>query len=378
MKYVLAVDLKIKDEVKRVTLSSGTLEGLLKYTSYCVDEGELIKFLPHDDDFSVRTYIEKHLNKKNDSNYSPFSIRKQANLNSRKVDVLYKKDLDVLLVNKADLLKLIRDNYSLSINDISSGNIPSKIDVFLKKIYDKFKSYNLIKAKDLLIEKKLDPDKEYDSRFEILKSKPYLSLAINNYCLEIFARSVIKDDKKKLEFAKMLKEDLNKKLLVLSNEEFKERMTKIDNKAFLNGCSLIQIRNNMRKNIKFVEEVNDVKDNKKRDIKPYIVTDKEIIKYNEKRNNSRNDCLSLELLEKIDDLERRLKTLYEERKIEENKLTRISFLETEKDIENKIKCINEEISNLKVKLASLKYDFDSLETGNYTYSDAGFIVDKRI
>lgn len=378
MKYVLAVDLKIKDEVKRVTLSSGTLEGLLKYTSYCVDEGELIKFLPHDDDFSVRTYIEKHLNKKNDSNYSPFSIRKQANLNSRKVDVLYKKDLDVLLVNKADLLKLIRDNYSLSINDISSGNIPSKIDVFLKKIYDKFKSYNLIKAKDLLIEKKLDPDKEYDSRFEILKSKPYLSLAINNYCLGIFARSVIKDDKKKLEFAKMLKEDLNKKLLVLSNEEFKERMTKIDNKAFLNGCSLIQIRNNMRKNIKFVEEVNDVKDNKKRDIKPYIVTDKEIIKYNEKRNNSRNDCLSLELLEKIDDLERRLKTLYEERKIEENKLTRISFLETEKDIENKIKCINEEISNLKVKLASLKYDFDSLETGNYTYSDAGFIVDKRI
>lgn len=378
MKYVLAVDLKIKDEVKRVTLSSGTLEGLLKYTTYCVDEGELIKFLPHDDDFSVRTYIEKHLNKKNDSNYSPFSIRKQANLNSRKVDVLYKKDLDVLLVNKADLLKLIRDNYSLSINDISSGNIPSKIDVFLKKIYDKFKSYNLIKAKDLLIEKKLDPDKEYDSRFEILKSKPYLSLAINNYCLEIFARSVIKDDKKKLEFAKMLKEDLNKKLLVLSNEEFKERMTKIDNKAFLNGCSLIQIRNNMRKNIKFVEEVNDVKDNKKRDIKPYIVTDKEIIKYNEKRNNNRNDCLSLELLEKIDDLERRLKTLYEERKIEENKLTRISFLETEKDIENKIKCINEEISNLKVKLASLKYDFDSLETGNYTYSDAGFIVDKRI
>lgn len=378
MKYVLAVDLKIKDEVKRVSLSSGTLEGLLKYTSYCVDEGELIKFLPHDDDFSVRTYIEKHLNKKNDSNYSPFSIRKQANLNSRKVDVLYKKDVDVLLVNKADLLKLIRDNYSLSINDISSGNIPSKIDVFLKKIYDKFKSYNLIKAKDLLIEKKLDPDKEYDSRFEILKSKPYLSLAINNYCLEIFARSVIKDDKKKLEFAKMLKEDLNKKLLVLSNEEFKERMTKIDNKAFLNGCSLIQIRNNMRKNIKFVEEVNDVKDNKKRDIKPYIVTDKEIIKYNEKRNNSRNDCLSLELLEKIDDLERRLKTLYEERKIEENKLTRISFLETEKDIENKIKCINEEISNLKVKLASLKYDFDSLETGNYTYSDAGFIVDKRI
>lgn len=378
MKYVLAVDLKIKDEVKRVSLSSGTLEGLLKYTSYCVDEGELIKFLPHDDDFSVRTYIEKHLNKKNDSNYSPFSIRKQANLNSRKVDVLYKKDVDVLLVNKADLLKLIRDNYSLSINDISSGNIPSKIDVFLKKIYDKFKSYNLIKAKDLLIEKKLDPDKEYDSRFEILKSKPYLSLAINNYCLEIFARSVIKDDKKKLEFAKMLKEDLNKKLLVLSNEEFKERMTKIDNKAFLNGCSLIQIRNNMRKNIKFVKEVNDVKDNKKRDIKPYIVTDKEIIKYNEKRNNSRNDCLSLELLEKIDDLERRLKTLYEERKIEENKLTRISFLETEKDIENKIKCINEEISNLKVKLASLKYDFDSLETGNYTYSDAGFIVDKRI
>lgn len=378
MKYVLAVDLKIKDEVKRVSLSSGTLEGLLKYTSYCVDEGELIKFLPHDDDFSVRTYIEKHLNKKNDSNYSPFSIRKQANLNSRKVDVLYKKDVDVLLVNKADLLKLIRDNYSLSINDISSGNIPSKIDVFLKKIYDKFKSYNLIKAKDLLIEKKLDPDKEYDSRFEILKSKPYLSLAINNYCLEIFARSVIKDDKKKLEFAKMLKEDLNKKLLVLSNEEFKERMTKIDNKAFLNGCSLIQIRNNMRKNIKFVEEVNYVKDNKKRDIKPYIVTDKEIIKYNEKRNNSRNDCLSLELLEKIDDLERRLKMLYEERKIEENKLTRISFLETEKDIENKIKCINEEISNLKVKLASLKYDFDSLETGNYTYSDAGFIVDKRI
>lgn len=378
MKYVLAVDLKIKDEVKRVSLSSGTLEGLLKYTSYCVDEGELIKFLPHDDDFSVRTYIEKHLNKKNDSNYSPFSIRKQANLNSRKVDVLYKKDLDVLLVNKADLLKLIRDNYSLSINDISSGNIPSKIDVFLKKIYDKFKSYNLIKAKDLLIEKKLDPDKEYDSRFEILKSKPYLSLAINNYCLEIFVCSVIKDDKKKIEFAKMLKEDLNKKLLVLSNEEFKERMTKINNKAFLNGCSLIQIRNNMRRNIKLVKEVNDVKDNKKSDIKPYIVTDKEIIKYNEKRNNSRNDCLSLELLEKIDDLERRLKMLYEERKIEENKLTRISFLETEKDIENKIKCINEEISNLKVKLASLKYDFDSLETGNYTYSDAGFIVDKRI
>ena len=250
--------------------------------------------------------------------------------------------------------------------------------MFLKKIYDKFKSYNLIKAKDLLIEKKLDPDKEYDSRFKILKSKPYLSLAINNYCLEIFVRSVIKDEKKKLEFAKMLKEDLNKKLLILSNEEFKERLNKIDNKAFLNGCYLIQIRNNMRRNIKFVKEANDVKDNKKSDIKPYIVTDKEIIKYNGKRNNSRNDCLSLELLEKIDDLERRLKMLYEERKIEENKLTRISFLETEKDIKNKINCINGEISNLKVKLASLKYDFDSLETGNYTYSDAGFIVDKRI
>ena len=158
MKYQLVVELKINNKVEKVSLSSGTLEGLLKYTAYCNNTCELIKFLPHDEDFSAREYIEKYLNKKNDKDYNPFSIRKKENINSRKIDILYKNDLDILLVNAVDLKNLIDENYSLSINDISSNNIPLKTDEFLEKIYNKFKNYSFVNAKNLLIEKNLDPD----------------------------------------------------------------------------------------------------------------------------------------------------------------------------------------------------------------------------
>lgn len=376
MKYQLVVELKINNKVEKVSLSSGTLEGLLKYTAYCNNTCELIKFLPHDEDFSAREYIEKYLNKKNDKDYNPFSIRKKENINSRKIDILYKNDLDILLVNAVDLKNLIDENYSLSINDISSNNIPLKTDEFLEKIYNKFKNYSFVNAKNLLIEKKLDPDKMYDSRYEILKKKPHLSLALDDNCKMAFVKFIMKDELRKIEFSKMLKEDLNRKLLILSSNEFNERYEKLCKKVQLNKCSSSRIRDNIRCNIKKV-----FKEEKKSPlkVKPYTITDDEILEYNKLREGNKK-CYEpdIELLERINDLKHNLNDLSKKREKEELKLNNISFLETKEDIENNIKNIDDEISDIKIRLISLEYDCYLLHQNDNTYSDAGFIIDKRI
>lgn len=376
MKYQLVVELKINNKVEKVSLSSGTLEGLLKYTAYCNNTCELIKFLPHDEDFSAREYIEKYLNKKNDKDYNPFSIRKKENINSRKIDILYKNDLDILLVNAVDLKNLIDENYSLSINDISSNNIPLKTDEFLEKIYNKFKNYSFVNAKNLLIEKNLDPDKMYDSRYEILKKKPHLSLALDDNCKMAFVKFIMKDELRKIEFSKMLKEDLNRKLLILSSNEFNERYEKLCKKAQLNKCSSNRIRDNIRCNIKtfFKEEKKSPLK-----VKPYTITDDEILKYNKLRKDNKKDYEpDIELLERINDLKHNLNDLSKKREKEELKLNNISFLETKEDIENNIKNIDDEISDIKIRLISLEYDCYLLHQNDNTYSDAGFIIDKRI
>lgn len=376
MKYQLVVELKINNKVEKVSLSSGTLEGLLKYTAYCNNTCELIKFLPHDEDFSAREYIEKYLNKKNDKDYNPFSIRKKENINSRKIDILYKNDLDILLVNAVDLKNLIDENYSLSINDISSNNIPLKTDEFLEKIYNKFKNYSFVNAKNLLIEKNLDPDKMYDSRYEILKKKPHLSLALDDNCKITFVNFIMKDELRKIEFSKMLKEDLNRKLLILSSNEFNERYEKLCKKVQLNKCSSSRIRDNIRCNIKKV-----FKEEKKSPlkVKPYTITDDEILEYNKLREGNKK-CYEpdIELLERINDLKHNLNDLSKKREKEELKLNNISFLETKEDIENNIKNIDDEISDIKIRLISLEYDCYLLHQNDNTYSDAGFIIDKRI
>ena len=376
MKYQLVVELKINNKVEKVSLSSGTLEGLLKYTAYCNNTCELIKFLPHDEDFSAREYIEKYLNKKNDKDYNPFSIRKKENINSRKIDILYKNDLDILLVNAVDLKNLIDENYSLSINDISSNNIPLKTDEFLEKIYNKFKNYSFVNAKNLLIEKNLDPDKMYDSRYEILKKKPHLSLALDDNCKITFVNFIMKDELRKIEFSKMLKEDLNRKLLILSSNEFNDRYEKLCKKVQLNKCSSSRIRDNIRCNIKKV-----FKEEKKSPlkVKPYTITDDEILEYNKLREGNKK-CYEpdIELLERINDLKHNLNDLSKKREKEELKLNNISFLETKEDIENNIKNIDDEISDIKIRLISLEYDCYLLHQNDNTYSDAGFIIDKRI
>lgn len=376
MKYQLVVELKINNKVEKVSLSSGTLEGLLKYTAYCNNTCELIKFLPHDEDFSAREYIEKYLNKKNDKDYNPFSIRKKENINSRKIDILYKNDLDILLVNAVDLKNLIDENYSLSINDISSNNIPLKTDEFLEKIYNKFKNYSFVNAKNLLIEKNLDPDKMYDSRYEILKKKPHLSLALDDNCKITFVKFIMKDELRKIEFSKMLKEDLNRKLLILSSNEFNERYEKLCKKVQLNKCSSSRIRDNIRCNIKKVFKEEQKAPLK---VKPYTITDDEILKYNKLREGNKK-CYEpdIELLERINDLKHNLNDLSKKREKEELKLNNISFLETKEDIENNIKNIDDEISDIKIRLISLEYDCYLLHQNDNTYSDAGFIIDKRI
>lgn len=376
MKYQLVVELKINNKVEKVSLSSGTLEGLLKYTAYCNNTCELIKFLPHDEDFSAREYIEKYLNKKNDKDYNPFSIRKKENINSRKIDILYKNDLDILLVNAVDLKNLIDENYSLSINDISSNNIPLKTDEFLEKIYNKFKNYSFVNAKNLLIEKNLDPDKMYDSRYEILKKKPHLSLALDDNCKMAFVKFIMKDELRKIEFSKMLKEDLNRKLLILSSNEFNERYEKLCKKVQLNKCSSSRIRDNIRCNIKKVFKEEQKAPLK---VKPYTITDDEILEYNKLREGNKK-CYEpdIELLERINDLKHNLNDLSKKREKEELKLNNISFLETKEDIENNIKNIDDEISDIKIRLISLEYDCYLLHQNDNTYSDAGFIIDKRI
>ena len=185
-----------------------------------------------------------------------------------------------------------------------------------------------------------------------------------------------KDELRKIEFSKMLKEDLNRKLLILSSNEFNERYEKLWKKVQLNKCSSSRIRDNIRCNIKKV-----FKEEKKSPlkVKPYTITDDEILEYNKLREGNKK-CYEpdIELLERINDLKHNLNDLSKKREKEELKLNNISFLETKEDIENNIKNIDDEISDIKIRLISLEYDCYLLHQNDNTYSDAGFIIDKRI
>ena len=135
MKYQLVVELKINNKVEKVSLSSGTLEGLLKYTTYCNNTCELIKFLPHDEDFSAREYIEKYLNKKNDKDY-------KLKCNNDAFILKYSYDMDdkkIFIIKKLGIYNREYKTWANANSIISSDMTTSKslttIKLFIKTIH---------------------------------------------------------------------------------------------------------------------------------------------------------------------------------------------------------------------------------------------------
>ena len=74
-KYVLTVNLNVNGKSFLVTLDNYDLISLEKYVSYCNNPSELLKFMPNDKTFSVRSYLMRYLNPNLSFDNDTFSIK---------------------------------------------------------------------------------------------------------------------------------------------------------------------------------------------------------------------------------------------------------------------------------------------------------------
>ena len=74
-KYVLSVDIIVDGKKVTIGLAGYDLVALQKYTAFCNGPEDLLKFMPNDDDFSVRNFLSKHLSLPLNKGNDPFSMR---------------------------------------------------------------------------------------------------------------------------------------------------------------------------------------------------------------------------------------------------------------------------------------------------------------
>lgn len=352
-RYCLCIELIIGGKKELFCLAKYDLITLQKYTSFCSNANELLKFMPDYDLIGTRDYMIRNL-KDPTLKEDPFSIRGTDSFHSRKIPILYKKDEDILLYSKQEIIDCIKRNYFISLNDVGSRNINDKIKQFFINIWDKYHSDEIEKTLYRIVEKKIDCDKPetYDSRYVQILNNKWMLLGVSGKFLSYFIDYIWNDTKKRLEFINFLKSYDNNLLLPLGYEEKKKRISLLEEELNEKGITVHRIRKRIMKNIKPLVP-------QKKEFKPVIsvssepITEKQILDYNKGRKGK--DIIFDQILFLSEKLEKLNSELLVTRSISVRK-------DLEKEIEE------------------LEYKIYELENDNFFFSDSGELIkeDERI
>ncbi len=382
-RYVLSVDLLIDGKVKTVCLASYDLIALEKYTSFCDGPKDLLKFMPNDTDFSVRNFLVSHIKQSENEGYDPFSIRTSESNKSRKIRIIYKKDVDVLLAGRNSLTERIEDFLYINIDDCIKGNIDSNKRKLLMLLYEKFRGRNFTNAVEDFRISKLNADSLYDFRYEIAMRNKWMLIGLSSRCAKALVKDAFLDDRKRIELAFILKDNTGDLLPSMSSDERSKAIEKLNDVLIKRRATSYYIRNSIKENTRRigVPLINQNSESKKNKLYvPCKITEEKIMEYNRSRlfKDKNNNTLEkiMDISEEIENLRQRLDVLiYEKNSLEILKKTG-SFIEKDHEIIAKLKNVEEQISKIKKEIMKLEYELNEIENGRMIYTDGGFFIEK--
>lgn len=347
-RYCLCVELIIDGKKEIICLAKYDLITLQKYTSFCSGASELLKFMPEDDLISTKDYILENL-KDSSMKEDPFSIRGTDSFHSKKIPILYKKDEDILLYNKQEIIDCIKRKYFINLSDVENGTIDDKAKEFFASIWDKYSSDETEKTLYWIVEKKLDCDKpeSYDSRYGKILNNKWMLLGVSGKFLSYLIDNVWDDTKKRLEFINLLKSYDNNLLPQINYEERRKRISLLEEQLNKKGITVHRIRRRIMKNIKPLVP-------QKQEIKPVInvitetITERQILDYNKERKGKKGP-----IFDEILYLSEKLERLNSELLVTHN-------VAMKKDLEK--------------EKEELEYKIYELENNKYFYSDSGELI----
>lgn len=379
-KYVLMAELMINDKVVPVTLATYDLIALQKYTAFCNGPEDLLKFMPNDDDFSVRNFLSKHLDLPLSKSNDPFCIKTSASSRAVKLRIIYKDDLDVLIIGKKNLSSRLYELVNISIDDCINNKIPEEKRLLLMHLYNKYYGTSLDKEVQKEISKHYNMDYEYDSRYAIAYRNKWMFIGLSRACCEAVVSDAFKDDRKRFELAFLIKDNTGNLLPMVSETQKNATVEKLDEILRRRKASPSYIRASIRSNAKRINE--DIKPRKKETQKSSTICERSIIEYNKEYNKnskgSHNRKLEevIFLSEKIENLKMHLESLTNETKSLEKLLERGSFLESDESINARLNFNKAQVKAIKQEIIELEYELNELESNRAVYSDAGFVVEK--
>lgn len=374
-RYFLTVDLEIDGKLTTVTLANYDLVALEKYTSFCLGPGDLLKYMPNYGSFPIGNYISRYIRKPINEKNDPFSIKTSESKNARKIRIIYNQDLDVLLAGQKAIHLKINKNYGATIDEFINGNISLEKQETLKTMYDKFAGRNFNNAVSYLIEKKLNMDGEYDERYLMPCKNRWMFIAISQSCMQALVKDAFKDDRKRIELAFLLKDNTGDLLPNVSYSDKERFLSNLESRLMARKASPHFIRKSIRRNIE-PRIINELKVKQEKEVGFSTITEEEIINYNKQRNGSETLGEIISLSEEILNLNLSLEVLLNKTKDIEDLFKTGSFLESDESIKKRLEFSKTQVNNLKKKIAQLEYELNELESGNATYSDAGFVIEK--
>ena len=376
-KYVLSVDIIVEGKKVTIGLAGYDLVALQKYTAFCNGPEDLLKFMPNDDDFSVRNFLSKHLSLPLNKGNDPFSIRTSDSKQAKKLRIIYKEDVDVLIAGKKSLSSRLYELARLSIYDCVNNNISEEKKALLKYLYDKYYGTYLDKEIQKEINKHYNMDYEYDERYKIPYHNRWMFIALSHKCAEALVSDAFKDDRKRIELAFLLKDKTGDLLPTISEAQKDTMIEKLDLSLRSGRSSPFYIRSSIKQSVRRFN--NKIEPKEKPRVAASVVTERNIIEYNKSYLKEYYDCKLEEIIflsEKIETLKLSLETLLGEIRNLESLLKRVNFLESDESIKSRLRFSRAEADAVKRKIIELEYVLSELETDRAIYSDAGFVVEK--
>lgn len=378
-KYVLMVDLMINGKRNRVSLATYDLIALQKYTAFCNDTDDLLKFMPSDKDFSARNFLECYINK---NDHDPFSIRTSTSNKSKEIRIIYNNDADVLLAGMRTLEYRIENSFRLNIDDCVSGSIDNNIKKVLVELYEKFNGKNLARAIDDVMISKLDADGFYDKRYEVAARNRWMFIGLSPKCRRALVKDAFLDDRKRIELAFLLKDNTGDLLPSMDSYERSKAIEKLNENLAKRNASPTYIRKSIRNNVLNLSlGLKNQMDVPTKTTPPSVITEAEIIEYNKNRFSEEKSDVLLERIifisEKIENLKCTLEVLIQEEKELKKLLWQGSFVESDNSIARRLENTKNWIKLKKGEISALEYELNELETGKVTFSDAGFLIQEK-
>lgn len=360
-KYYLMVDLKIEGKLTSIKLAEFDLQALEKYTSYCTGPSQLLEYMPDDIKKFLFKYLDRYLTIEND----PFSIRTSASNRGKKIKIIYNNDIDVLLSGKRALTSNIVNNLRFSIDDFINGNVDNKSIEVLKKLYN-YAGINFTKEVNEFLESKLNMDYGYNEKYEFAVKNRWSIIALSENCVKALVCDVMKDERKRVELAFLLKDNFGRLYQNLENE--KDLINRLKDKLNSRRASVYFIRKDIEKNVEpYIEKTNTEKMN-------FLVCDALRDEYQKRHLGTLKFDKINSLNEKIEQIKLNLEVLKDKNKNME-KFTKMAFDESDiKKVLNIINLNNKIIKELNEKLDEAEFELYLLEKGNAFFSDAGFMV----